>query len=143
MDSWVGKIHWRRDRLPMPMILGFPCGSAGKESTCNAGDLSSIPRSGKSPRERNGKPLSTLAWKIPWMEEPGRLQSMGSQRVGHNKATSLSLFTLMHWRRKWQPTPVLLPGISHGWRSVIGYSPLGHKEADTTEQIHIHKVPRS
>ena len=46
---------------------------------------------------------STLAWKIPWMEEPGRLQSMGSLRVGHDWATSLWLFTFMHWRRKWQP----------------------------------------
>ena len=53
---------------------------------------------------------STLAWKIPWTKEPGRLQSMGSQRVGHDWATSLSLFILMHWRRKWQPTPVFLPG---------------------------------
>ena len=44
---------------------------------------------------------STLAWKIPWTEEPGRLQSMGLQRVGHNLGTSLSLFTFMHWRRKW------------------------------------------
>ena len=49
---------------------------------------------------------STLAWKIPWTEEPGRLQSMGSLRVGHDWATSLSLFTFIHWRRKWQPTPV-------------------------------------
>ena len=57
---------------------------------------------------------STLAWKIPWTEEPGRLQSMGSLGVGHDWATSLSLFTLMHWRRKWQPTPVFLPGESHG-----------------------------
>ena len=57
---------------------------------------------------------STLAWKIPWIEEPGRLQSMGSLRVGHNWATSLSLFTFMHWRRKWQPTPVCLPGESQG-----------------------------
>ena len=48
---------------------------------------------------------STLAWKIPWTEEPGRLQSVGSRRVGHDRATSLSLFTFMHWRRKWQPTP--------------------------------------
>ena len=48
-------------------------------------------------------PSSTLAWKIPWMEEPGKLQSMGSLRVRHNWATSLSLFTFMHWRRKWQP----------------------------------------
>ena len=46
---------------------------------------------------------STLAWKIPWMEEPGRLQSMGLLRVRHDWVTSLSLFTFMHWRRKWQP----------------------------------------
>ena len=69
---------------------------------------------------------STLAWKIPWMEEPGRLQSMGSLRVGHNWATSLSLFTLMHWRRKWQPTPVFLPGESQGrgawWAAVYGFA---------------------
>ena len=55
---------------------------------------------------------STPAWKIPWMEEPGRLQSMGSLRVGHDWAASLSLFTFMHWRRKWQSTPVFLPGES-------------------------------
>ena len=46
---------------------------------------------------------STLAWKIPWMEEPGRLQSMGLPRVGHDWETSLSLFTFIHWRRKWNP----------------------------------------
>ena len=53
---------------------------------------------------------STLAWKIPWTEEPGGLQSMGLQRVGHNWVTSLSLFTFMHCRRQWHPTPVLLSG---------------------------------
>ena len=63
---------------------------------------------------------STLAWKIPWKEEPGRWQSMRSRRVGHTWATSLSLFTFMHWRRKWQPTPVFLPGESQGWRSLVG-----------------------
>ena len=67
---------------------------------------------------------STLAWKIPWTEEPGRLQSMGSLRVRHHWATSLSLFTFMHWRRKWQPTPVFLPGESQGqgawWATVYG-----------------------
>ena len=63
---------------------------------------------------------NTLAWKIPWMEEPGRLQSMGSLRVGHDWATSLSLFTFMHWRRKWQPTPVFLPGESQGRQSLVG-----------------------
>ena len=63
---------------------------------------------------------TTLAWKIPWMEEPGRLQSMGSLGVGHDWATSLSLFTFMHWRRKWQPTPVFLPGEFQGRGSLVG-----------------------
>ena len=67
---------------------------------------------------------STLAWKIPWTEEPGRLQSMGLLRVGHDWKTSLSFFTFMHWRRKWQPTPVFLPGESQGggawWAAVYG-----------------------
>ena len=57
---------------------------------------------------------STLAWEIPWTEELGRLQSMGSRRVRHNWVTSLWLFTFTHWRRKWQPTPVFLPGESQG-----------------------------
>ena len=74
---------------------------------------------------------STLAWKIPWMEEPGGLQSMGLLRVGHNWVTSLSLFTFMHWRRKWQPTPVLLPGESQGRGSLVGCHLWGHTELDT------------
>ena len=56
-DSWVGKIPWRRDRLPTPVFLGFPCGSTGKESTCNAGDLGSIPGFGRFPGEGKGHPL--------------------------------------------------------------------------------------
>ena len=83
---------------------------------------------------------STLAWKIPWKEEPGRLQSMGLRRVRHDWATSLSLFTSMQWRRKWQPTPVFLPGESHGRRSLVGCSPWGHEESDTTEQLHFTSV---
>ena len=80
---------------------------------------------------------STLAWKIPWTVEPGGLQCMGSLR-GHDWATSLSLFTFMHWRRKWQPTPVFLPGKSHGLWSLVGYCPCGRKESDTTEWLHFH-----
>ena len=76
---------------------------------------------------------STPAWKVPWTEEPGRLQSMGSQKVGHDQATSLSLFTFMRWRRKWQPTPVFLPGESQGWGSLVGCSLWGRTESDTTE----------
>ena len=84
------------------MVLGFPGGSEGKKSACNVGDTRSIPGSGRSPREGNGYPLqyslekamapnsSTLAWKVPWMGEPGRLQSMGLWRVRNDWATSLS-----------------------------------------------------
>ena len=67
---------------------------------------------------------STLAWKIPWTEEPGRLQSLESQRVRHDRETSLSLLTFMYWRRKRQPTPMFLPGESQGqetwWAAVYG-----------------------
>ena len=79
---------------------------------------------------------STLAWNIPWTEEFDRLQSMRSLRVRHHWATSLSLFTFMHWRRKWHPTPVLLPGKSHGQRSLVGCSPWDHKELETTERLY-------
>ena len=76
---------------------------------------------------------STLAWKIPWMEEPGGLQSMESRGVGHDRATSLSLFTFMRWRRKWQPTPVFLPRESQGQGRLVGCRLWDHTESDTTE----------
>ena len=63
--------------------VGFPCGSGGKESVCNVGDPGLIPGSGRSPGEGNGNPLQCSCWEIPWTEKPGRLQSMRSQRVGH------------------------------------------------------------
>ena len=62
---------------------------------------------------------STLAWQIPWTGEPGRLQPMRSLRVGHDCATSLSLFTFLHWRKKWQPTRVL------AWRIPGAAEPVG------------------
>ena len=65
-DAWVGKIRWRRDRLPTTGFLGFPCGSAGKESTCNAGDLGLV-LGWEDPLEKGKATLSNiLAWKIPW-----------------------------------------------------------------------------
>ena len=76
---------------------------------------------------------STLAWKIPWMEEPSGLQSMGSLRVGHDSVTSLSVFTFMHWRRKWQSTPLFLPGEFQGRGSLMGCRLCGCTESDTTE----------
>ena len=104
---------------------GLPRWLSGRESTCRC-------RTEKAMAPHSG----TLAWKIPRTEKPGGLQSMGSQRVGHDWETSLSLFTFMHWRRKWQPTPVLLPGKSHGRRIVVGYSPWGRKASDRTERLH-------
>ena len=66
-------------------------------------------------------------------EEPGVLHSMGSLRVGHDSMTSLSLFTFMHWRRKWQPIPVFLPGESQGRGSLVGCRLWGRTESDMTE----------
>ena len=71
-----------------------------------------------------GKSMDGGAW---------RLRSMGSLRVRHDWVTSLSLFTLMHWRRKWQPTPVFLPGESQGRGSLVGCHLWGHTESDTTD----------
>ena len=111
-DPWVGKIHWRRERLPTPVFW---------------------------PRKFHG-------------------QSMRSQRVGHNWVTFtfmnrsyhfltdqgssayfyLFSFIPLCWRRQWQLTPLLLPGKSHGWRSLVGCSPWGHEESDMTEQLHFY-----
>ena len=111
-----------------------------KESICNSGDVGSIPGLGRSPGVGNGIPSkamashsSTLAWKIPWTEEPGRLKTMGSRKVGHDRATSFSLFPFMHWRRKRQPTPMFLPAESQGWRSLVGCLLWGCTESDTTK----------
>ena len=71
---------------------------------------------------------SILTWRIPWTEEPGGLQSMGWQRVGMFNPHVQKI----PWRRKWQPTPVFLPGEFHGQRSLLGYSPWGRKESQRT-----------
>ena len=93
---------------------------------------------------------STLAWKTPWTEQPGGLQSMGSLRVGHDWATSLSLFTFMHWRRKWQPTPAFFPGESQGQGSLVGCHLWGLTESDrltwlsssvSTESVRCDSLP--
>ena len=89
-----------------------------------------------SPTEKAMAPhSSTLAWKILKMAEPGGLQSMGSLRVEHDWVTSLSLFTFMHWRSKWQPTPVFLPGESQGPGSLVGCCLWGRKESHSTERL--------
>ena len=93
---------------------------------------------GEMPEKAMAPHSSTFAWKILWTEEPGRLQSMGSLEsdtwsTSLSLATSLSLFTFMYWRRKWQPTPVFLPGESQGRGSLVGFCLWGCIESDTTE----------
>ena len=88
---------------------------------------------------------STLAWKIPWTEEPGRLQSMVAQ--SRTRPTSLSLFTFMHWRRKWQPTPMFLPGESQGggawWTAVCGVAQSQTRLSDFTFSFHFHALEKA
>ena len=73
------------------VLWGFPGGSDSKESACNAGDLSSIPGFGRSPEKEIATHSSILAWRIPWTEEPGRLQSKGVKRVGQEWATNTTV----------------------------------------------------
>ena len=107
--------------------------SITKESTCNSGDQ--VGSLGQEDPLKKGMAThsSNLAWRIPWMEEPGRLQSMGSLWVRHDWVTSLSLFTFTHWRRKWQLTPVFLPGESQGRGSLVCCPLWGRTESDMTE----------
>ena len=100
--------HWPRNQT------GVSCFAGGFFTNCYQGSPAKLVVS-KSMVKAMAPHSSTLAWKIPWTEEPGRLQSMGLLRVRHDWATSLSLFTFLHWRKKWQPTPVFLPGESQGW----------------------------
>ena len=89
---------------------------------------------------------STLAWKIPWTEEPGGLQSMGSRRVGHNWETSLSLFIFLHWRRNGNPPQcscLRIPGTAEpGGLPSMGSHRVGHNWSDlavakTTDVEHL------
>ena len=76
-----------------------------------------------------------LAWRIPGTEEPGGLPSVGSHRVGHNWSDLACMHACMHWRRKWQPTPVFSPGESQGRRSLVGCRLWGRTESDTTDAV--------
>ena len=82
----LSSIYWKNLHC-----IFWPRGSGGKESVCSEGDLFSILGSGRSPGKRKGYHFSILAWIIPWTEESGRLQSMGSQRIRHNWMTNNTL----------------------------------------------------
>ena len=110
-------------------IKGFPGGSDGKASACNVGDAGSISGSGRSPGEGNGNPLQHTC-----LENPMDGGAWWAAFCGVAKSqTRLSDFTFMHWRRKWQPTPVFLPGESQGWGILMGCRLWACTESDTTE----------
>ena len=109
-------------------ILGFPYSSVGKESACNVGDLGLIPGLGRPPGEGNGYPLQYSV-----LENSMDCIVHGVVKSQTRLNDFLSLFTFMHGRRKWQPTPVFLPEESQGWGSLVGCRLWGRTESDTTE----------
>ena len=128
MDSWVWKIRWRRDRLSTLVFLGFPCGSAGKESTCNVGDLGLIPELGRSPGEGKVYPL----------QYSGLENSMDCSPWGHkesDRTERLSLhFTSLH-------LSVAGPSSVHG-AARVGYSGChGHLNCKLAPWVCLIQVP--
>ena len=165
-DSWVGKIPWRRDRLPTPVFLGFHGGSDGEESICNVRDLGSVPRLGRSLGEGHDNPLQnsfmensqgqkSLAGYSPWGSKDSDMTEwlstaqhlyQGLPRWLSESICQCRRFGLhpwvgkIPWRRKCQPIPIFSPGKSLGHRSLVGYSPWGQKESDMTEDAHTHNL---
>ena len=135
MDKWVKRM-W-----------GFPDGVSGKEPACQC-------------RRCKRCEFDPWVWKIPWNRKwqpspvlsPGKFRGQrslvsyspwghreldltGRLNTSRNTQRNIIKPQEMIWRREWQPTPVSLPGESHGQRSLVGYSPWGHKELDTTERL--------
>ena len=116
--------------------MGFPHSSVGKESTCNAGDPGLIPGSERSAGEDKGYPLHYSG-----LENSMDLYSpRGPKELDRTEWLSLghSIYVQPKGRRQRHPNPVLLPGNSHGWRSLVGCSPWGRTESDMTEGLHFH-----
>ena len=102
-------------KIRLYVYVGFPGGASGKESTCNTGDIrdtSSIPGSRRGPQGGMATQSSILAWRIPWTEEPGRLSSMGLQRVGHNWSNLAHIYVHMYTyvdNKKFTTSPIWYP----------------------------------
>ena len=142
LTPWVGKIRLEKGKATHTSILAWRIPwtvqfTRSQSQTHWATLTFTFTGNSKHQQWRLEKAMAlhscTLAWKIPWTEEPGGLQSMGSLGVGHNSATSLSIFTFLPWRRKWQPTPTFLSGESQGRESLVGCRLWGCTESDTTE----------
>ena len=122
--------------FPLEMSKGFPGGSDGKESTCNAGDVGSMPGSGRFPGEGNGYSSLNIPVFLPG-ESHGQ-RNLRATVHGVTKSWTEWLSSSRLRRRQWHPTPVLLLGKSHGQWSLVGCSPWGCEESDTTEWLHFH-----
>ena len=121
---------WRGSSV-IPESIGSVSVSSTLRYWCLIGEKTYLDRTAR--RQWHPTPVLLPGKSHGRREEPGRLQSMGSLRVGQDWATSLSLFTFLYWRRKWQPTPVFLPGESQGRGSLVGCRLWGRTESDTTE----------
>src|SRR5574337_667998 len=113
--------------------MGFPGGSEVKASARNAGDLGLLPGSGRFSGEGNGNPLQYSCLENPMDGGAWWAIVHGVEKSWTRLRDSLSLFTFTQWRRKWQPTPVFLPGESQGQRSLVGCCLWGRTESDMTE----------
>ena len=125
MSSWVGKICWKRDRLPTLIFLAFPCGSAGKEFTCNAGDLGSILGLGRSPGEGKGYPL----------QYSGLENSMDCIVHGVTKSWTLRDFHFLFILERFQRANLRLPPCEGTVRTQSSK----RKQARATHQIIHHR----
>ena len=132
-DSWVGKIPWRKDRLPTPIFLGFPGSLDGKESACNAGDLGSIPGLGRSPGGGHGNPRQYSC-----LENHGQrnltvlgIASLAAQLIKNLPSLQETWFNSwvrkIPWRKDRLPTPIFLglPGGSTSKESACNVGDLG------------------
>ena len=113
--------------------MDFAGGSSGKAFAYNARDQGSIPGSRRSPGEGNGNPLQYSCLENP-MDRGAWLAMIHAVAKSQTRLSDFTfIFTFMHWRKKWQHTPVFLPGESQGWGSLVGCHLWGRTESDTTE----------
>ena len=94
VDSWVRKIHWRGDRLPTPVFLGLPCGSAGADSACSVGDPGPVPGLERSPGGGKGYRLQCSGWRVPWAVSMGLKESDTTERLSLLRSSTANMWSL-------------------------------------------------
>ena len=132
--------------LPCAYKINCPCSAAGKESTCNVGDLDSFPGLGRSLGKGKGYPFQYSGLENCIVHEVTKSWTWLSNFHFRPWSIMLALFAMDFFWRRWHPTPVLLPGKSHGWRNLVGCSPWGCWGSDTTERLtftfHFHALEK-